>query len=72
MAVHYYDEDDIDIGKADLNMVVIVNHQVKLTEEEIQEAKDKAMKKAEDEQLKNIKKRKSNTHPSQDKQQSLF
>ena len=72
MAVHYYDEDDIDIGKADLSMEVIINHQVQLTDEEIKEAKDIAMSKAEAEQLRNIKKRKSSTHPSQDKQQSLF
>ena len=72
MAVHYYDEDGIDIGKDVSNVQVVVNHQVQLTDEELKEAKDNAMKKAEEEQLKNIKKRKSSTHPSQDKQTSLF
>ena len=41
MAVHYYDEDDLKPGgKIDGN--VIVNHQVKLTAEEIEETKQKA------------------------------
>lgn len=42
MAVHYYDEDDINIG-AKINCDVKVNHQVKLTDEEIAEAKQKAI-----------------------------
>lgn len=41
MAVHYYDEDDIEAGKK-LNYKVVVNHVVELTEKEKQEQKDKA------------------------------
>lgn len=42
MAVHYYDEDNIDLsGNANINHVV-VNHQVQLTEQEIIEAKQEA------------------------------
>ena len=33
LAVHYYDEDNIEIGKA-INCGIIVNHRVELTEEE--------------------------------------
>lgn len=41
MAVHYYDEDNLDAGKK-INCKVVVNHTVELTEKEKQELKDKA------------------------------
>ena len=41
IAMHYYDEDEIETGKA-VNYQVIVNHQVQLTAEEIAEAKKEA------------------------------
>ena len=37
LAVHYYDEDDIDVGKP-LDCRVVVNHTIVLTEEEQREA----------------------------------
>ena len=43
MAVHYYDEDNIEIGKA-TNCQVMVNHMVELTEEEKAEARQEAIK----------------------------
>lgn len=44
MAIHYYQEDDLEVDKLKGNNAnVIVNHQVKLTEEEIAEAKQKAI-----------------------------
>lgn len=43
MAVHYYDEDNIKVGKAPACRVV-VNHTIELTEEEKQQAKENAMK----------------------------
>lgn len=43
MAIHYYDEDNIDVGKA-INAQVVVNHKVELTEEEKAEAKEKAIR----------------------------
>ena len=43
MAVHYYDEETIDIG-AEINCQVVVNHKVELTEEEKAEAKEKAIR----------------------------
>ncbi len=42
MALHYYDEDKIDIGKP-INCNVVVNHTIELTEEEKQEARKKAL-----------------------------
>lgn len=41
MAVHYYTEDKIDIGKA-ISCQVVVNHQVQLTPEEIEKARKTA------------------------------
>ena len=48
MAVHYYDEDNIDIGNP-VNCQVVVNHVVELTEEEKQQAHKEALQKAQDE-----------------------
>lgn len=42
MAVHYYDEDDIEVGKP-LSCQVSVNHVVELTEEEKAEARKRAV-----------------------------
>ena len=42
MAVHYYDEDDIKVGKK-FNATVVVNHKVELTEEEKAEARKRAI-----------------------------
>ena len=41
MAIHYYDEDIIEVGEK-LHPKVITNHTVQLTEEEIAEAKKEA------------------------------
>lgn len=73
MAVHYYDEDNIEIGK-ETSATVVVNHKVELTAEEVEEAKKQARKRAEDEQYKKITKMKV-THKVPEKQiiqQSLF
>lgn len=42
MAVHYYDEDNIDIGKP-ISSKVIVNHPVEITQDEKDEAKKQAI-----------------------------
>lgn len=44
MAIHYYDEDKIDIGSSDVSCHVIVNHSVELTEDDKKEAYNTAMK----------------------------
>lgn len=75
MAVHYYDEDKINIGGKS-NAQVVVNHHVELTEEEKRAARDNAIKRLEDEaaaalRKKQEKKRKeSENAPTQ--QLSLF
>ena len=50
MAVHYYDEDDIEVGKA-VSCRVAVNHIVELTEEEKAEARQEAIKQYQREEL---------------------
>ncbi len=49
MAVHFYDEDNIEIGKPMHNAQVAVNHVVVLTAEEKEKARQDAMQKAQDE-----------------------
>ena len=56
MAVHYYDEDDIEVGKA-ISCQVAVNHIVELTEEEKAEARQEAIKQYQREELAKIQKR---------------
>lgn len=41
MAVHYYEEENLEVGKP-VNCQVVVNHQVELTPEEIAEMRQKA------------------------------
>ena len=56
MAVHYYDEDNIEIGKL-TNCQVMVNHMVELTEEEKAEARQEAIKQYQREELAKIQSR---------------
>ncbi len=49
MAVHFYDEDNIEIGKPMHNAQVAVNHVVVLSAEEEEQARQEAMQKAQDE-----------------------
>lgn len=58
MAVHYYDEADIEIGKP-IDCKVVVNHAVELTEEEKAEARKEAVKRAESEAYSRMTKRKT-------------
>ena len=50
MVVHYYDEDNIEIGKP-TNCQVMVNHMLELTEEEKAEARQDAIKQYQREEL---------------------
>ena len=56
MAVHYYDEDDIEVGKA-ISCQVAVNHIVELTEQEKAEARQEAIKQYQREELAKIQSR---------------
>lgn len=46
MAVHYYDEENIEVGKAPSINKIIINQEVQLTPEEIEQAKKDAREKA--------------------------
>ena len=56
LAVHFFDEDDIEIGNS-IACNVIVNHTVKLTEEEKAKARQEALKEYQAEQLRKMQKR---------------
>mgnify|MGYP002999540504 CR=1 FL=1 len=58
MALHYYDEEDIDAGKP-ITCQVVVNHTIVLTEEEKAQARQKAIQKAQDEAYAKMKQGKS-------------
>ncbi|MDL2305070.1 PcfK-like family protein [Bacteroides sp. OttesenSCG-928-D19] len=48
MAVHFYDEDNIEVGKP-MNAHVVINHVVELTAEEKEQARQDAIQKVQDE-----------------------
>ena len=50
MAVHYYDEDDLEVGNA-ISCKVVVNHTIVLTDEEKAEARQEAIKQYQREEL---------------------
>lgn len=54
MAVHYYDEDRIEVGKP-MNAHVVVNHVVQLTDEEKEQARKDAIKKMQDQEYNRMK-----------------
>ena len=56
LAVHFFDEDDIEIGNPNA-CNVIVNHTVELTEEEMAQARQEAFKEYQAEQLRKMQKR---------------
>ncbi|WP_349969889.1 PcfK-like family protein, partial [Phocaeicola dorei] len=55
--IHYFDEDNIDIGK-EIQCKVVVNHHIELTEEEKAEARQNAIRQYQDEEIQKIKNRK--------------
>lgn len=71
MAVHYFDEEDITIDKIG-NCHVVVNHTVELTDEEKAEAKERAMKQAQQEAYKKLMEKKQSTKKVESTQPSLF
>ena len=56
LAVHYYDEDNIEVGKS-IDCQVVVNHTIELTEEEKAEARQRAVEQYQREELSKIKSR---------------
>lgn len=55
-AVHYYDENEIEVGKP-LQCQIAVNHVVELTAEEKAEARQKAIRQYQDEELRKMQNR---------------
>ena len=69
---HYYEENEIEVGKP-MNCQVVVNHVVELTEEEKAEARQNAVHRYQEEELRKLQNRnrpsaRKETHP----QPSLF
>lgn len=56
MAIHYYDEENIEVGNP-INCRVVVNHTVELTEEEKREARQNALRQYGQEELKRLQNR---------------
>jgi hypothetical protein len=71
MAVHYYDEDDLDVGKAN-PCNVVVNHTVELTAEEKEQARKNAMQRAEKEAYNRITQPKKKAVAKQPEAEGLF
>jgi hypothetical protein len=76
MALHYYDEEKIEVGKP-IQAKVVVNHSIDLSQEEIEQAKAKALdevvQQAKDKMLKKSKaKAKKEEQPTEVVQGNLF
>ncbi|WP_289692841.1 PcfK-like family protein [uncultured Duncaniella sp.] len=71
MATHYYDEEEIEVGKP-INCQVVVNHTVELTEEEKEQARQDAINKLRDEEMAKMRRPKTTEKKVQDVQPSLF
>ena len=76
MAVHYYDEDDLDVGRP-VACHVVVNHTLVLTEEEKAEARKQAIQQYQAQELRRLQeprrgKAKASTDSGQVPQPSLF
>ena len=72
MAVHYYDEENVKVGSP-VNAKVVVNHVVKLTEEDKEEARKAAIKKLQDEAYAGLTNKKpASKNKPQVQQNSLF
>lgn len=74
MAVHYYDEPDIEVGKP-TDCRVVVNHMVELTEDEKREARRKAVEQYQQNELQKLQNRhkaKTSAQTTNVQQASLF
>ena len=71
MAMHYYDEADIEIGKP-TDCKVVVNHTVELTDEERRQARLDAMKRIENEAYAKLKQQKKPAKLIQTNTPTLF
>ena len=59
MAMHYWEEPEIEIGNTPANCKVVVNHVVELTEEDKEQARQEAIAKLRDKEMARMKKAKT-------------
>ena len=74
MAVHFYEENEIEVSNP-INCKVVVNHTIELTEEEKEEARQEAIAKLRDEQVAKMRRptaKKATENKPQVEQPSLF
>ncbi len=71
MALHYYDEDNVEVGSK-INCNVVVNHKVELTEADKQKAKEKAMQELIEEQKAKLQKKPSKKVKKEQKQEPVL
>ncbi len=75
MAIHFYEENEIEVGNP-INCQVVVNHTVELTEEEKEQARQDAINKLRDEEMAKMRRpiqpRKATEKKNQVEQPSLF
>lgn len=75
MAIHYYEENEIEVGKP-VNCQVVVNHIVELTEEEKAQARQDAINQLRNEEMAKMRKptqpKKATENKTQVEQPSLF
>lgn len=75
MAVHFWEENEIEVGKP-INCQVVVNHTVELTEEEKEQARQDAIAKLRDEEVSKMRRtsqsKKATENRPQVEQRSLF
>lgn len=70
---HYYDEENIEVGKVPVSSSVSSSHKVELTEEEKNAARQAAIKRLTEEQYRSLKKRPAKKKVDESVQQmSLF
>ena len=76
MAIHYYEENEIEVGKPLTNCQVVVNHSVELTEEEKAQARQDAINQLRNEEMAKMRKptqpKKATENRTQVEQPSLF
>lgn len=76
MAIHYYEESEIEVGKPLTNCQVVVNHSVELTEEEKAQARQDAINQLRNEEMAKMRKptqpKKATENKTQVEQPSLF
>ena len=71
MAVHYWEESEIEVGKP-VNCQVVVNHTVELTEEEKEQARQDAINKLRDEEMAKMRRTSQPKKETANVQPSLF